>query len=255
MDGGVHRGVGGTAHADRARAGAHGPTDRHGSGAGRVAGGVRRGDPGARWRHHRDRVSERRPLLTPGRVDRPRPGVAGREVLIGAPTPRTASYCPHMLSGPRDSDEGFDVVIVGAGSAGCVLANRLSADPTRRVALLEAGPAPSLTERPVELRRLSLPVSWPWDWQDEVVATGRRHSYGRGRGLGGSSATNGAVALRPEPADCDRWPTGWRWEEFLPTLRDLERDLDFGERPWHGNAGPVPIVRWPESEWNEMQRG
>jgi len=160
-----------------------------------------------------------------------------------------------MLSGPCDSDEGFDVVIVGAGSAGCVLAARLSADPARRVALLEAGPAPRLAERPVELRRLSLPVSWPWDWQDEVVATGRRHSYGRGRGLGGSSATNGAVALRPEPADCDRWPTGWRWAEFLPTLRDLEHDLDFGDRPWHGDVGPVPIVRWPESEWNEMQCG
>lgn len=168
-------------------------------------------------------------------------------------TDAPVSYCRSVAIDALAS--GFDIVIVGAGSAGCVLAGRLSEDASCRVALLEAGPAPRLDERPPELQRLSLPVAWPWDWDDRVGASGRHHFYGRGRGLGGSSATNGAIALRPEPADCDRWPTGWRWDDLLPALCAIEHDLDFGDRPWHGAAGPVPIVRWPESEWNDMQAG
>src|SRR5689334_2083063 len=75
----------------------------------------------------------------------------------------------------------------------------------------------------------------------------------RGRGVGGSSLTNGGVAMRPEPDDFDPFPDGWRFDDLLPPFRALETDHDFGDRPWHGDSGPVPVVRWPEPEWSPLQ--
>src|SRR3954462_11631516 len=97
--------------------------------------------------------------------------------------------------------------------------------------LLEAGPAHRARDLPEELRLLSKPVAWPYDWDNQIVSGDDRVLfYGRGRGVGGSSATNGAVALRPEQDDVEAWPQGWRWDDMLPCLNAIERDLEFGHR-------------------------
>jgi choline dehydrogenase len=123
--------------------------------------------------------------------------------------------------------ERFDYVIVGAGSAGCALANRLTADPQNRVLLLEAGPR----DRAKEIR---IPAAFAklfkskFDWGYETVPQpgldGRRIYFPRGKVLGGSSAMNAMMWIPGDRADFDSWPEGWRWEDLQPYLRRVEED-------------------------------
>ncbi|GAA3150540.1 GMC family oxidoreductase N-terminal domain-containing protein [Streptomyces rameus] len=142
----------------------------------------------------------------------------------------------------------WDDIVVGGGSSGCVLAARLAERPDRRVLLLEAGRGRTPDgDRPV----LS---GANWDLTARVGDAGpqgRSCPYPVGRGLGGSSAVNGALALRGLPGDFDGWAAAgndaWGWEQVLPVYAALEADADF-KGPGHGTHGPLPIRRTPAAE-------
>lgn len=138
----------------------------------------------------------------------------------------------------------YDVVVVGGGSAGCALAGRLTDRPGRRVLLLEAGPV----ELPPELRDASsLAATRPghpcnWAYAAELHP-GNAHVVPRGRGLGGSSAINGANWTRATPADADGWGVvGWSFADLLPHYVRSENDLDL-DGPLHGDGGPITVRR------------
>ncbi|MGV9269018.1 GMC family oxidoreductase [Kitasatospora sp. NPDC003701] len=155
----------------------------------------------------------------------------------------------------------LDVVVVGAGSAGCVLAARLSEDPGRSVVLLEAGPDYTADGSwPAELiDAATMPAVHDWGYVDAPPPPGWSRPLGlqRGKLVGGSSAVNYCIALRTRPADHHAWAAQglprWSWEEVLPFYRELEDDPE-GDARWHGAGGPVPIERGGADGLTESQR-
>src|SRR5688572_21781294 len=137
----------------------------------------------------------------------------------------------------------YDYVIVGAGSAGCVLANRLSEDSDVRVALLEAG-GPDTNDLVHLPAAFSALYRSDQDWDHSTIyephCNDRRIYLPRGKVLGGSSSINAMVYIRGNRVDYDDWGSGWTYDELLPYFKRAE-DNERGADDYHGTGGPLPV--------------
>src|SRR5690606_22415287 len=154
-------------------------------------------------------------------------------------------------------EKKYDYVIVGGGSAGSALANRLSADPATSVLVLEAGRADFLFDPLIHMPgALMFPsgnplYDWAYETDPEPHMGGRRVPHARGKVLGGSSSINGMIFQRGNAGDYDKWATfdgleDWDYAHCLPYFKRMETCLE-GADAWRGGAGPLKLERGPAS--------